>query len=92
MNRDETKKAVAVMQAYVDGAEIEYNAPGYGEWRIVAGKPFWSWSQNQYRVKPKKPRIGDMMLTVKHPEKYVMGIELTPEVKEALEKAGISYE
>jgi len=52
MNREETKKAIAVMQAYVDGKQIESAQEGC-EWR--ASFPIWDWGLNHYRVKP-KPR------------------------------------
>ena len=49
MNREETKKAIAVMQAYVDGKQIESAQEGC-EWR--ASYPIWDWGLNHYRVKP----------------------------------------
>ena len=49
MNREETKKAIAVMQAYVDGKQIEAAQEG-SEWR--ASLPIWDWGPNEYRVKP----------------------------------------
>ena len=56
MNRDDTKKAIEVMQAYVDGAEIEYKYTGH--WRSTDKFPIgpaWSWLTVPYRIKP-KPR------------------------------------
>lgn len=54
MNREDTKKAVAVMQAWLDGAEIQYRDRLYQEreFKGVAGTPLWSWSNNEYRIKP----------------------------------------
>ncbi len=59
MNREETKQAIEVMQASLDGAEIEGRMrPGFvdykGGWRLkVLGR--WDWHSYVYRVKP-KPR------------------------------------
>lgn len=48
MNREETKKAIAVMQAYVDGKEIQVSIiPGYD---FAACVPDWDWKRNLYRV------------------------------------------
>jgi len=53
MNREETKKAIEVMQAYVDGADIEH------EWDKCSwhscGEPDWNFETCDYRIKP-KPR------------------------------------
>jgi hypothetical protein len=50
MNREETKKAIEVMQAYVNGAEIEcliFANVGY-EHTI---NPQWNWEEVDYRVR-----------------------------------------
>ena len=49
MNREDTKHAIAVMQAFVDGAEIEF---GFGPQALRS--PAWDWSsdKNMYRIKP----------------------------------------
>ena len=53
MDREETKKAIEVMQAYVDGEQIQVKATS--GW-IREFNPLWTWSLHcQYRVKP-KPR------------------------------------
>ena len=61
MNRDETRKAIEVMQAWVDGRPVEWcprNCPG--DWRAdpqhtdIDG-PAWDWLQHNYRIKP-EPR------------------------------------
>jgi len=54
MNKDETKEAIEVMQAYVDGAEIEFKHTD--SWRTLP--PFgwgWNWVECSYRIK-KAPR------------------------------------
>ena len=53
MDRDQIKAAILVMQAYVDGEEIEQSPIGDG-WGPVH-EPVWDWYQNDYRIKP-KPR------------------------------------
>ena len=55
MNREDTKKAIEVMQAYVNGTELEYRVKPDGiSWHRVSS-PVWSWGQDEYRIKP-KPR------------------------------------
>lgn len=49
MNREQTKQAIAVMQAYTDGAEIEFREPS-GKWHDC--EPSWDWQRFDYRVKP----------------------------------------
>jgi len=55
MNIEETKKAIKVMQAYVDGVEIErcYRWEGH-PWKS-SSNPTWAFTAQQYRIKP-KPR------------------------------------
>lgn len=50
MTREETRKAIEVMKAYVDGKVIEFNDDG--TWSDV--EPEWSWGGNPktYRIKP----------------------------------------
>ncbi len=59
MNKQETAEAIKVMQAWIDGDEIdiEYLDRDYPDshWRKVAGNPLWALSSNAYRIKP-KPR------------------------------------
>ena len=54
MNREETAKAIEVMQAFVDGAEIEVDHPEMG-WIVLHDEPSWDWLEVNYRIKP-KPR------------------------------------
>lgn len=61
MNKQETKAAIVIMQAYVDGAEIEYakrSISGVGkgnDWDSHQYRPNFDWHIYEYRVKP-KPR------------------------------------
>ena len=54
MTIDETKKAIEVMQAFVDGKEIECKYSGGDRW-AGAPVPSWAWDAFDYRVKP-EPR------------------------------------
>ena len=50
MTRDETIEAIRVMQAFVDGKEVEYERPD-GIWTII-NNPCWNWNSQDYRIKP----------------------------------------
>ena len=50
MTRDETIEAIRVMQAYVDGKEVEFKW-GSMDWNST-DKPEWNWSAYDYRLKP----------------------------------------
>jgi hypothetical protein len=49
MTREQTIEAIGIMQAFVDGKEVEsmYN----GAWSIIY-VPRWNWDDTQYRIKP----------------------------------------
>lgn len=49
MNRKETAERIKIMQAFVDGKQIEYR-DSIGEWRET-GSPVWS-PDTKYRIKP----------------------------------------
>ena len=54
MNRKETEEAIKVMQAFVDGAELEIRSRGYPTWESAATTTIcWSWDRIEYRIKPK---------------------------------------
>lgn len=48
-NIEETKRQVAVMQAYIDGATIECLPVGAEYWQIIT-KPKWNWNDCNYRI------------------------------------------
>lgn len=50
MNKEETKRRIAVMQAYVDGKEIEFYNGTNGQWETLSDV-LWC-SNTKYRVKP----------------------------------------
>lgn len=49
MDRKETAERIKIMQAFVDGKQIEYR-DSIGEWRKT-GSPVWS-PDTKYRIKP----------------------------------------
>lgn len=52
MNKEQTKEAIKVMQAFVDGKAIEYRGKYEGtDWLPVA-IPAWDFHECQYRIKP----------------------------------------
>lgn len=71
MNKEETKEAIKVMQAFVDGKEIEFKSKMYqSEWENQLSTGFsrawdivWAWDIFEYRIKSKpvfvfKPEVG----------------------------------
>lgn len=52
MNKEQTKQAIAVMQAYVDGEQIQIYCGMSNKW-IDTPFPLWAWTSVQYRIKPK---------------------------------------
>jgi len=51
MNIEETKEAIKVMQAWVDGKQVQYEMFKNTEWR-TEDKPHWNWLHYTYRIKP----------------------------------------
>ena len=49
MTREQTIEAIRVMQAYVDGKEVEYLRIGI--WNLIT-TPCWNWNSIEYRIKP----------------------------------------
>ena len=50
MTREQTIEAIRVMQAYVDGKEVEYPISN-GNWE-TAMTPSWNWLYTHFRIKP----------------------------------------
>ena len=50
----DTLDKITVMQAFADGALIEFKTDAVNEW-TKATNPIWDWGTYQYRVKPIKP-------------------------------------
>ena len=51
MTKEKTKEAIKVMQAYVDGAEIELRSKYNPEDTWETEEPNWTWSKFDYRIK-----------------------------------------
>ena len=49
MNIEQTKEAIRIMQAFVDGKEVEY---WYYETWVKIHVPRWNWGNTEYRIKP----------------------------------------
>ena len=57
MSIEETKAKIAVMQAAVDGKDIEYRVGCDDEWNSLGKDSYlWNWAKCEYRVAPPKPR------------------------------------
>lgn len=54
MNRDETIKAIEVMQAWVDGKTVQ--AMVCGVWQDMPANVTWDWADYTFRIKP-EPRV-----------------------------------
>lgn len=59
MNKAQTKHAVEVMQAYIDGKPIEYQriALSPEPWNAVTVEASWDWWKFNYRVKPEPVEV-----------------------------------
>jgi len=58
-----TQEQIAIMQAYVDGKQVEFcNPKSEDGWNLIH-KPSWDWSEYEYRVKvaPEPKRIPRTM-------------------------------
>lgn len=61
MNREITIEAIKVMQAWVDGKEVECAEIGRAQWTPIF-TPVWNWNNYIYRIKPTpkhRPWIAD---------------------------------
>lgn len=57
MTREETKKAIEVMQGYVHGKGLEYKWRSQNIWQTLKGVPLWNWHDLDYRIKPQQVSI-----------------------------------
>lgn len=58
MNIEETKEAIKVMQAFVDGKIVQYKQPALDCWYdLVDINPIWNWGCVNYRIKPEPKEI-----------------------------------
>ena len=51
MNIEQTKEAIRIMQAFVDGKEVEWRYRGLEEWDTIIPL-MWNWKDCIYRIKP----------------------------------------
>ena len=51
MTRLSTHEQIVVMQAFVDGKEVEVEMQGSGKVWILADRPRWDWYTFNYRIK-----------------------------------------
>ena len=67
MDRKETQNAIEVMQAFLDGAEIQVCLlDGMGWIDNAPPSPEWNWRGCLYRIKPPEPR--EWWINVYHKE------------------------
>jgi len=53
MNKQSTIDKIKVMQAYVDGEEVEFKSSSLGvTWQLLTLHAAWNWALNEYRIKP----------------------------------------
>lgn len=57
-------KMIEVMQAYKDGAEIEYSLRPYTGYWNDAATPTWSWDSIDYRIKEPEPTKGKVWIVI----------------------------
>lgn len=60
MNREDTKEAIKVMQAYVDGIEVVFANVGEDIWVKKTASIMWDFVHYRYRSKP-KPREWEII-------------------------------
>jgi hypothetical protein len=51
MNIEQTKEAIRVMQAFVDGKEVQFRDVGIETWYTLKSYR-WNWQDCEYRIKP----------------------------------------
>ncbi len=52
MNIEQTKEAIRVMQAFVDGKEVEFISRNDEPYWLSNFSPTWDWLRCDYRIKP----------------------------------------
>ena len=61
MTREETKKAIEVMQHFENGGEVQilvYDYGGRQEWEDCSN-PDWNWDYHTYRIKPQPMKVTE---------------------------------
>ena len=93
--RDETKKMVEVMQAYIAGKKIQ-TTNWDGEWEDIdnGDAPVWDWFESEYRVAPETSEV----FQVRYPEwngktvRTFLTLRSAEEVLDELEHKGVKAE
>ena len=57
MNKEQTEEAIKVMQAYVDGKQIQWFDRHDESWADTTVHPQWNWDEKEYRVKPEPRKV-----------------------------------
>lgn len=66
MNKEQTKAAATVMQAFAEGKTIQLRRHGTNnKWTIITGNPLWNWDDFDYRVKP-EPEVVYLQIPSGH--------------------------
>ena len=85
-----SEKLRLIADAIERGKEIQWTESD-GSWcrYYLGANPITIWENTEYRIKPDKPRSGVVMADMQTPAMAYEAVELTPEVRQALEDAGI---
>lgn len=75
MTKQQTQEAIKIMQAYVDGASIEYRSTGAVSWHIATG-PTWDWYDSNYRIVKPRPVKLAVGMTLRRSFNVVLDIEV----------------
>jgi len=67
MDKQEIQERIKVMQAWIDGAEIEWQVIGSDNWHLVDSPcELFTWGEGIFRIKPKAREIWVTMLRGNH--------------------------
>ena len=68
MNREKTRKAIEVMQAWLDGETDEFFHQQTRSWHLINKLPEWGWGAYEYRIKPEPMEFWVDVDDSGHPE------------------------
>ena len=92
----DTEEKIAIMQAYINGEEIECKPQKSSEWTnmddCVPSDPIWNWEGCDYRIKPVKPETLEERIREEYSgfdvvmleERHLLGIEVHRPVDETI--------
>jgi len=55
-DKTEIQRRIDVMQAYLDGAEVQIWVEDWRKWVVLEDDANFTWHVDDYRIKPKEPR------------------------------------